>query len=58
VVPTAVDAGQAGKETVLTASSASTGHQSTWGAGLLLLGGLLLFGGVLKARLRRGQHSV
>jgi hypothetical protein len=56
VVPTAVDAGQAGKETVLTAS-ASTSHQSTWGAGLLILGGLLLLGGVLKARLRRGQHT-
>jgi hypothetical protein len=56
VVPTAVDAGQAGKEKVLTAS-ASTSHQSTWGAGLLILGGLLLFGGVLKARMRRGQHT-
>jgi hypothetical protein len=57
VVPTEVDAGLSGPQQ-LSNASASTSHQSTWGAGLLALGGVLLLAGVLKWRLRRGNHAV
>jgi hypothetical protein len=58
VVPTEIDAGLSGPQQ-LTNASASTSHQSSWGAALLVVGGVLLFAGVLKSRLRRrGNHAV
>ncbi|MEU4606599.1 hypothetical protein AB0F43_26705 [Kribbella sp. NPDC023972] len=53
-VPTEVDAGQSGG---LQNMSAIAGKQSTWGVALLMLGGVLVFAGILKSRQTRGQHS-
>jgi hypothetical protein len=53
-VPTEIDAGQSGG---LKNVSAITGNQSAWGVALLMLGGVLVFAGILKSRQTRGQHS-
>jgi len=53
-VPTEVDAGQSGG---MKNASAITTHQSAGGIALLMLGGVLVFAGILKARQTRGQHS-
>ncbi|MFI7066375.1 hypothetical protein ACIBL3_35640 [Kribbella sp. NPDC050124] len=53
-IPTEVDAGQSGG---LQSVSAIAGSQSAWGIALLMLGGVLVFAGVLKSRQTRGQHS-
>ncbi|WP_238164176.1 hypothetical protein [Kribbella pittospori] len=53
-VPTEVDAGQSGG---LKLTSTITGHQSVWGLGLIMLGGVLVFAGILKSRQNRGHHA-
>jgi len=53
-VPTEVDAGLSGGAHN---ASTTTAGQSALGVGLLGLGGILVFAGILKARQRRGQHS-
>jgi hypothetical protein len=58
VVPTEINAGLSGGKH-LSNASANTSHQSTWGAVLLVMGGLLIGAAVLKGRLRRrGQHVI
>jgi hypothetical protein len=54
-VPTEVDAGLSGGHRNAAASTGSS--QNALGIGLLSLGGVLVFAGVLKARQRRGHHS-
>jgi len=53
-VPTEVDAGLSGDAKN---ASATTSGRSAFGIGMLGLGGLLVFAGVLKARQRKGHHS-